>query len=173
MNKYFLLLVSLCLLSCTHPESNRNRNFGKRDSSSIFSESENLSTVIDIKDGDTYVILIEDKEVIVRLDHIDCPEKRQPFGMQAKKFASDLCFDKTVFLVSKNKFDRYNRLIAEVFLENGVCVNKELVANGLAWHYKKYSRSRAYSELEKEARAKKIGLWRELYPIPPWNWRKK
>ena len=173
MIKYFVLLVSFFFLSCTHPESNKSKPNEKKFPSYTYSESVNTTRVIDIKDGDTYVILIKGNEVVVRLDHIDCPEKRQPFGMEAKKFAFDLCFDKNVFLVSKNKFDRYNRLIAEVYLENGLCVNKELVVNGLAWHFKKYSKSRAYSELEKEARAKKIGLWSELYPIAPWDWRKR
>ncbi len=94
--------------------------------------------VIGIKDGDTFVVLMNGREQVVRLEHIDCPEKKQAFGTKAKQFTSNLCYGKSVHLQSKNKYDRYKRLIAEVILPNGVNVNKALVKNGLAWHYKKH-----------------------------------
>lgn len=50
--------------------------------------------VIGIKDGDTFVLLMGGKEQVVRLAHIDCPEKKQPFGNNAKQFASGVCFGK-------------------------------------------------------------------------------
>ena len=51
-------------------------------------------------------------------------------------------------------------------------LGKELVRNGLAWHFKRYSKSENYADLEAAARKKKIGLWRDKDPIAPWNWRK-
>lgn len=44
--------------------------------------------------------------------------------------------------------------------------------NGLAWHFKKYSKSKEYAELEIKARKAKVGLWKDSNPIAPWNWKK-
>ena len=127
--------------------------------------------VVGVKDGDTFVVLNEKKEIVVRLEHIDAPEKNQPFGNKAKQFASDFCFGKTVVVIGNGKKDRNGRWIGEIFFKNQN-LGKELVRNGLAWHFKRYSKSENYADLEAAARKKKIGLWRDKDPIAPWNWRK-
>lgn len=128
--------------------------------------------VIGIKDGDTFEVLYNDKPLVIRLDHIDCPEKKQPFGKSAKQFASDICFGKIAIVNNSRKYDRYKRLIAEIYV-NDICVNKELVKNGLAWHFKKYSTNSDYSELEQTAKQSKAGLWADENPTPPWAFRTK
>lgn len=130
-----------------------------------------IAKVIGVKDGDTIEILFEKRPQVVRLAHVDTPEKKQPFGTKAKQFVSDFCFGKTVKIVIAGKPDRYKRWIAEVFYNNQN-LNKELVRNGLAWHFKKYSNNPNYAELENIARAKKVGLWQDKSPIAPWEWRK-
>jgi endonuclease YncB( thermonuclease family) len=128
--------------------------------------------VVGIKDGDTFKVLYNNSEITIRLNHIDCPEKNQPYGKKAKWKASDLCFGKMVKIVSNGKKDRYKRLIAEVYYNN-ININKELIKNGLAWHFKKYSKNTEYANLEIKARKTKVGLWSESNPIAPWNWRKR
>ncbi len=128
--------------------------------------------VVGVKDGDTFKLLSNGKEVTLRLSDVDCPEKRQPFGTAAKKFASDFCFGKTVQIRTTNKTDRYRRLIGEMYF-NGTCLNKELVRNGLAWHYIKYSKDSNYHNLERAARILKVGVWTEKNPVAPWEWRKQ
>ena len=79
--------------------------------------NEFYAKVVGISDGDTFKVLYkENQEVKVQLNHIDAPEKGQPFGKRAKKFASDLCFGKEVKIVRQKKKDRYQRIIAEVFV---------------------------------------------------------
>ena len=129
--------------------------------------------VIAVKDGDTVVLLIDNQPETVRLSNIDCPEKKQPFGNNAKQFVSQLCFGKMVKMDWDGKRDRYQRILAEIILQNGTNVNKTLVKNGLAWHFKKYSKDVNYAQLEIEARNKKIGLWKDKKPIAPWDWRKQ
>ena len=127
--------------------------------------------VIGVKDGDTVDILLpENKKQTVRLAHIDCPEKNQPFGYKAKQFVSEFCYAKAVQIVIAGKPDRNGRWIAEIFYKNKN-LNKELVRNGLAWHFKRYSKNALYAELEIIARKKKAGLWQEQNPVEPWNWR--
>ena len=49
--------------------------------------------VVAVSDGDTITVLDEmDKgNFKIRLDKIDAPEKKQPFGSKAKQFLSSLC----------------------------------------------------------------------------------
>ncbi|MFT4062744.1 MAG: thermonuclease family protein [Edaphocola sp.] len=129
--------------------------------------------VIGVKDGDTFVVLAAGKPLVVRFAHIDCPEKKQPFGSRAKQFVADKCFGKYVSLAHNNQYDRNKRLVAEVVLPNGTNLNKDLVRNGLAWHFKKYSTDTGYARLEALARKEKTGIWSEANPVAPWDWRKQ
>lgn len=177
MNKLFYIVFLFCLFGCTHPESKEYKRIKEikiaKETKTESNKESNTYKVIGIKDGDTFVVLIDGKEQAIRLEHIDCPEKKQPFGNKAKQFASVLCFGEYVQLNHKNKYDRNKRLISEIILNSGVNVNKELVRNGLAWHFKKYSKDNDYSELEFKARNDQIGIWSEPDPTAPWNWRKK
>lgn len=141
---------------------------------SFFADAQALSLrgkVVAVKDGDTFKVLYNNREHTIRLAHIDCPEKKQPFGTKAKQYASALCFGKNVLVKSDGKTDRNGRIIGEIFVEN-ICVNKELVNRGLAWHFKKYSKSKEYAQLEHSARQLRVGLWSDPRAIAPWDWRK-
>jgi micrococcal nuclease len=173
MIRFLSLIYVLSFLACDHPESKEYNRFKEVSKSEETTNEANGYKVIGVKDGDTFVVLIDEKEQVIRLDHIDCPEKKQPFGQKAKKFASDLCFGKNVQLKHYNKYDKYKRLIAEVILNNGININKELVSNGLAWHFKKYSKDKDYADLELRARKIKLGLWADKEQIAPWEWRHK
>lgn len=127
--------------------------------------------VISIKDGDTIEVLHDGKAERVRLAHVDCPEKGQPYGSNAKTFASDLCFGKVVRVDQADDPDRNGRLIAEVFSDD-LCLNQELVRAGLAWHFLKYSQDENYAKLEQDARRQLVGLWSDPHHIAPWDWRK-
>ena len=127
--------------------------------------------VVGIKYGDTYVTLIDKTQITIRLEHVDCPEKKQAYGQVAKQFGSNFCYGKEVKVKWNKVKDRNGRWIAEIYLLDK-CLNKELVKNGLAWHFKKYSKSVEYSNLELEAQKKKIGLWKDKSSIAPREWRK-
>ncbi|MFP9098701.1 thermonuclease family protein [Flavobacterium sp. RHBU_24] len=128
--------------------------------------------VIGIKDGDTFEVLFDSIPERVRLAEIDCPEKAQAYGKNAKQFASDLCFGKTVTVSSGGKRDRYGRVVGTVVTEDGTNVNEALVKAGFAWHYKDYSDNAQIGIYEREAREKQLGLWADNDPTPPWDWRK-
>jgi len=69
-------------------------------------------------------------------------------------------------------YDKYGRFLGNIIMEDGRSLNEELVAAGLAWHYKYYSDDEELAELEEKAREAKLGLWTDENPIPPWEWRK-
>jgi endonuclease YncB( thermonuclease family) len=132
--------------------------------------------VVGVADGDTITVLDPDKvQHKIRLTGIDAPEKKQPFGNRSKQNLSDMVFNKTV-TVETDKRDRYGRELGKV-LAGGKDVNLEQVHAGLAWHYKAYERTQsvadrqAYADAENKARLTKRGLWVDVDPIPPWEWR--
>lgn len=129
--------------------------------------------VIRILDGDTMEVLFNDRPVRIRLSHIDCPEmrNRQPFSSRAKQALSALCYAQLV-VVYAGEYDFYGRLLAVIENEQKQIVNQELVRQGMAWHFKRYSSDATYADLEQEARENRVGLWKDPNPIAPWEWRK-
>ena len=131
--------------------------------------------VIGVMDGDTVKVLTSDKkEIKIRFEHIDAPEKKQPFGQLCKGVLSDMIFGKTVYIRSQSRPDRYGRMIAEVFMceASKESVNMAMVRGGCAWHYKQFSKDSTYADAERIARDTKIGLWKDSNPVAPWLWRK-
>jgi endonuclease YncB( thermonuclease family) len=60
-------------------------------------------------------------------------------------------------VISDGKKDRNGRIIGKIFCKQR-CLNKDLVKNGLAWHFKKYSQDTIYHNLEQEAKKYKVRL---------------
>lgn len=126
--------------------------------------------VIGVTDGDTITVLDSEKhQVKIRLEGIDAPESGQPFGTQAKKALSEKAFGKEVTIKETGK-DKYGRTLGHVYVGK-LHVNRELVAEGFAWHYKEFNRDADLATAENEARAAKRGLWRDDVPTPPWDFR--
>ena len=124
--------------------------------------------VISIHDGDTITILQNKQQIKVRLFGIDAPELKQPYGKKSKQFLANLIAGKVVE-VEENGKDRYKRTIGIVYLGN-TDINAQMVANGYAWAYRKFSKK--YTAQESKAKSQKLGLWRDKEPVPPWEWRK-
>jgi len=92
---------------------------------------------VSITDGDTIKILLDNQQIKVRLEGIDCPERDQPFGQKAKAFIGELCHGKVVTVTDMGE-DRYGRTLGVVMVGNKNA-NKELIKAGLAWHFKRYN----------------------------------
>ena len=176
MNRLLIAALMVCMINWgTYSSVFSQKNLATKTKSNTNPKqkiADKPYKVIGVKDGDTYELLVDGKPLVVRLTHVDCPEKNQPFGSAAKKAASDWCFGKMVRLRHDNKFDRNQRLLAEIILPDGRNLNKLLVEKGFAWHFKKYSKDQSYARLEEIARNKKVGLWSQQ-ATPPWEWRSK
>jgi endonuclease YncB( thermonuclease family) len=128
--------------------------------------------VVSVFDGDTIEVLHNTYPERIRLSGIDCPENGQAFASRAKQAASSLVFGKDVILQTHGQ-DKYGLTLADVFLLNGTHVNHTLVKDGWCWWYRNYGPGDTVLEvLEKEAREAKRGLWVDLQPVPPWEWRR-
>lgn len=128
--------------------------------------------VIGVTSGDAIVVKLDDKtQLIVRLEGIDCPELKQDYGDSAKMATVALCFNKRV-KIEKVGLDNYGRTLAFVYVDD-LCINKELLRLGLAWHYADYNDDPELAKLESEARKNKVGLWKQTDPVAPWDFRHK
>ena len=128
--------------------------------------------VVRILDGDTIEVLHNRHPERIRLSGIDCPEKGQAFGKQAKHATSELVFGQDVKIETHGK-DKYGRTLADVRLLNRTHVNHMLVGDGWCWWYRKYAPGDTELEkVEKDAREAKKGLWVDPVPVPPWVYRK-
>ena len=138
---------------------------------SSFSVAQTSAKVIGIKDGDTILILLENKtQKTLRLAEVDCPESGQPFGKNAKDFTSSQVFGKIISFVETDQ-DRYGRTIAKVYYDNGKYLSKEIIKNGLGWFYFKYSNNKELEKLHYDAKEKKLGLLQDIKAISPYEWR--
>jgi hypothetical protein len=66
--------------------------------------------------------------------------------------------------------DRYNRTLGHIYIDDR-WINKELVAEGMAWHYKHFNQDARLEDAEVKARQAKLGLWADPNPVPPWEFR--
>lgn len=162
-NKFIFVLFFIISISC------KNENNDKKDSYPF----DFVANVIGVKDGDTVEVLYNEVPIVIRLEHIDCPEKKQPFGNKAKTFTSDFIFQQDARIVSQGKKDRWGRLIAVIYNEDGENLNKAIVENGYGMHFKKYSSDMSYDKLEIKARNNRNGMWSDPNVIAPWVYRKK
>ncbi|WP_234047724.1 thermonuclease family protein [Chryseobacterium paridis] len=134
--------------------------------------SQTNAKVIGIKDGDTILVLDENNnQTTLRLAEVDCPEKGQPFGKNAKQFTSDLVYGKQITYY-KTSSDRYRRIIAKVYFDNDQYLSEEIIKKGFGWWYYQYSNNQNLGILESKARSRKLGLWSGSQTVSPWEWRK-
>jgi endonuclease YncB( thermonuclease family) len=128
--------------------------------------------VVSVHDGDTVTILdAENVKYKVRLSGIDAPELGQDFGKRSKQTLVDKIADKMVMVETHGK-DRYGRTLGTIFIGERN-VNLEMVAEGMAWWYKRYApKDSALEKAESAARADTLGLWAGK-PVEPWEWRKQ
>ncbi len=105
----------------------------------------------------------------VRYIGINTPETKHPtkevehFGKEASEANRKLVDGKTVRLeFDVQQVDRYNRLLAYVFLEEGTFVNAWLVENGFAQVMTvppNVKHQELFLKLQREAREARRGLW--------------
>jgi endonuclease YncB( thermonuclease family) len=104
--------------------------------------------VVSVHDGDTLTAVdagnVQHK---VRLAGIDAPETKQPFGTKARERLAELTLRKVV-RVNVHSHDQYGRLVADIEAA-GQSVNKRMVADGMAWHYARYSKDAGLAGAER------------------------
>jgi endonuclease YncB( thermonuclease family) len=129
--------------------------------------------VVSVADGDSLVIVDKDaKRHRVRLAEIDAPERKQPFGAEARKSLSAICLHKPAS-VEVSETDSHQRAVGKVKCGE-VDANAEQVRRGMAWvNARNTMPNSPLPEMEANARLRGLGLWAGDKPEPPWEWRQR
>lgn len=177
-----ILTLVFILVACNHHKSKSQlvpfnlEDYIKNDSLKIYQVS-------DIVDGDTYKVLIQNQEFKVRLLGIDTPEaSNNPktrrdsqrndqdvqeiigLGKLATNFVHNYLNegDSIKLELDVEHFDRYDRILAYVYLMDGRMMNEFLVREGYA-QIMTYPPNVKFQELfleaQRDARNNKRGLW--------------
>jgi micrococcal nuclease len=175
----YLVLLILSLLFGVDQLHKTGRN--SDDWAAFDHQSFMVSKVVD---GDTLHIRrpLGGDETIVRLLGIDAPEMHDPttnqpahWARQASSYLRARAQDKvvTIRLEPIATRDKYERLLAYVYLSDSDCVNLDLVRDGQAYADRRFRHSYKpqYEQAENEARTKQRGLWKNLTEdqMPPWR----
>ena len=129
-----------------------------------------VGMVTRVSDGDTIWVNNGLLRYKVRLNRIDAPESKQPYGKESAAHLKSLIFGKEVRVEYKTT-DRYGRILGIVVIGEKD-VNLQMVRDGYAWHYKHFDATPSYSAAESAAQSAKRGIWATTAPIPPHQWRK-
>lgn len=143
--------------------------------------------VVEVVRGD--VIVVEDAvktRHTVRLAGIDAPDLKQAFGKESRGALSALLLGRRI-AVERRKQDNYGRVVGRVVVAPAGCAAcpptrdaalAQLEA-GLVWWFRDERREQPleeqgyYEYAEFDARSRRLGLWRDAAPVPPWQWRKR
>ncbi len=181
LNHGFCWLLIILLAGCQQ-ENQGSQSTDEAASSAAQAEQSGESTaaalaksaqgeVVGVYDGDTCTLLVGKEKYKIRLEGIDTPEMDQAFGKRAKQALSRYIFGKQVTARLSGQ-DRYQRHLGTILLD-GKDVNLQMVKDGCAWHYKKYSSDQALAQAESDARSARRGLWKDGDAMAPWDWRSK
>ena len=148
-----LITVALCSLACSGP---------------AFADF--TGRVVSVQDGDRLTVLVDKKQVRVRLEGIDAPERGQAYDKRSRESLAQLCAGKPAE-VRETGLDRFRRTLGWVTCA-GVDASSEQVRRGMAWVFGRYAAPTSpLYELEAYARLRRIGLWMDEAAVAPWEWR--
>jgi micrococcal nuclease len=133
----------------------------------------NLSfySVTQVVDGDTVKISMDGKEETLRLIGLDTPETVDPrkpvqcFGKEASNKAKELLSDKKVRIekdASQGDVDKYGRMLAYIYREDGLFYNKYMIEQGYAHEYTyntPYNYQKEFKTAQTNAQNSQLGLW--------------
>ena len=110
------------------------------------------------------------------LTGVDCPEPGQTYFGEACDQLINTCSDHEIEM-EVLRYDEFKREVGHAWVTNaeGIRVNLaiDLLSKGLGWYDgNEFEGSDRYREAMELARTKKIGLWSQPNPMPPWeHWK--
>jgi endonuclease YncB( thermonuclease family) len=108
---------------------------------------------------------------------IEAPEAGQRFASQSRDYLERILFARNYQVkVIIKKYTQAKNIVGTVFAahmnsDQYADINGMMVMAGFAWANPKTSRQ--YVAIEKIARNRKAGLWKQESPVAPWLWRKQ
>ncbi len=132
-----------------------------------------MGTVTHVSDGDTLWVRPARGGAPrpVRIDGIDAPELCQTHGETARAALVGRVLGQSV-QVGVRRYDDYGRALARVSWR-GQDLGAWLVSQGHAWSYRYRGQSGPYAQQEDQARARRLGLFRQKHAELPRQFRRR
>jgi micrococcal nuclease len=124
--------------------------------------------IVRVIDGDRILFQTTDSTFTVHLYGIDAPDMGQAFGPQAIEYLESFLWSDAGIEVVRNINQEG---ISALLIIKGKNINREMIRNGYAWYNRIHCINAEFAYAEQHARNKKLGLWMNEYPVPPWNFR--
>ncbi|NDP48052.1 MAG: thermonuclease family protein [Sulfuriferula multivorans] len=129
--------------------------------------------VVEVTDGDTLTLLIGRQHRTINLTAIDAPERYQAWGDPSRTNLSRLALNRNA-VATCTELKQRGELVCKLVV-NQRDIGLEQIQDGMAWWLRQDAKSQpaedysAYASAELMAKLKRLGLWRETNPIPPWD----
>jgi micrococcal nuclease len=123
-----------------------------------------------VHDGDTVTCVdTEGRPHKIRMQGIDAPEFDQPYGRLSRNALEAKITGRGV-RVEGTAHDQHGRLLGTLWIDDRN-INREMVADGLAWVFGGFSPDPDLVAAESSARDGRRGLWADPHPVSPSQWR--
>lgn len=163
--------------------------FQKYDLPSVIRVSGDHGIITKISDGDTFLINVNGKTEKVRLIGIDTPESKDNLkakkdasrngtdidamirqGVEARRFVEENFPLGTIIRIETDRDtrDRYGRLLAYLYTEDGTMVNETIIREGYAaplFYAPNYKYRSRLEDAYRYAKSNKKGLWQNGKPL--------
>lgn len=131
--------------------------------------------VVSIADGDTLTLQVGRQQHAIKLVAIDAPERYQAWGDRSQANLSRLALNQMAVADCSGFYQKDHRLCK--LMVNRVDIGLEQVQSGMAWwsrqeaHAQSAEDQSAYANAELMAKLRRLGLWGDTHPVPPWEFR--
>jgi endonuclease YncB( thermonuclease family) len=133
--------------------------------------------VIAVADGDTLSLLVGRQQYTVRLAGVDAPERYQVWGDRSKTNLSRLSMNQMA-VAECARVEQQGQKICKLTVK-AVDIGLEQIQDGMAWWYWELAKELSpedqsgYQGTELMAKLRRLGLWQETNPVPPWEFRRE
>ncbi len=166
----FIILI-VFLSQNTHTRLPLSKELRPKISRQIIYDTKTYYSVTKVVDGDTIDIDVGGDVIRVRLIGLNTPETVDPrrtvacFGKEASDKAKSILTGQKIKIEtdpSQTLYDKYGRLLAYVFLEDGTLFNRTMIEEGYGYEYTyhvPYKYQDKFKTAQTKAQTEKKGLW--------------
>jgi endonuclease YncB( thermonuclease family) len=131
--------------------------------------------VMEVVDGENIAVLSQGHLVKVKLLAVASPDQKQSYAGIARQHLADLVLNK--YVVVRYSALREGFIVGQVLLEK-MDIGAQMLRDGVGWYNKSDEtlldeiERRIYQGSESAARNERRGLWQDVAPVAPWDYRK-
>ncbi len=131
--------------------------------------------ILKISDGDSFHASYDNLPIRVRLYGIDAPERKQINSSFSENQLKEILKVNESYTIEVMDVDAYGRYVGIAYVGEGETAQQLLLEEGNVWLYPRYCKASIcyyWENLEEKAKNKKLGIWKDKNPTPPWEFKR-